>query len=50
MKFNTPENKSHIPSLFYLVLILLLIGLLTSVLARQSISSRFARADKSSAR
>ena len=39
-EFNTPENKFHIPSLFYLALILLLIGLLTSVLARM-ISTRF---------
>ncbi|MBV8955076.1 MAG: phosphate ABC transporter permease subunit PstC, partial [Solirubrobacterales bacterium] len=39
-EFNTPENKLHIPSLFYLALILLGIGLLTSLLARM-IASRF---------
>jgi phosphate transport system permease protein len=38
--FNTPENKLHIPSLFYLALILLVIGLVTSVLARR-IAGRF---------
>lgn len=39
-EFNTPENKLHIPSLFYLALILLVIGLLSSLTAR-TISRRF---------
>ena len=39
-EFNTPESKLHIPSLFYLALILLVIGLATSLLARR-IASRF---------
>jgi phosphate transport system permease protein len=39
-EFTTPENKYHIPSLFYLALILLLIGLATSLLAR-TIARRF---------
>lgn len=39
-EFNTPENKLHIPSLFYLALILLAIGLMTSLIAR-TISRRF---------
>jgi phosphate transport system permease protein len=39
-EFNTPENPLHIPSLFYLALILLVIGLLTSLLAR-TIAGRF---------
>lgn len=38
--FNSPENKLHIPSLFYLALILLVIGLMTSLLAR-AIAGRF---------
>ena len=39
-EFNSPESKLHIPSLFYLALILLVIGLVTSLLAR-TIASRF---------
>lgn len=39
-EFNTPEHKLHIPSLFYLALILLIIGLATSLLAR-AIAARF---------
>lgn len=39
-EFNTPENAFHIPSLFYLALILLVIGLVTSLLARW-IAGRF---------
>jgi phosphate transport system permease protein len=39
-EFNTPEHKLHIPSLFYLALILLVIGVATSLLARL-IASRF---------
>jgi phosphate transport system permease protein len=39
-EFNTPEHKLHIPSLFYLALILLVIGLTTSLIARW-ISRRF---------
>ena len=39
-EFNTPENRLHIPSLFYLALILLVIGLATSLLAR-AIAARF---------
>jgi phosphate transport system permease protein len=39
-EFNTPEHKLHIPSLFYLALILLVIGITTSLLARW-IASRF---------
>jgi phosphate transport system permease protein len=39
-EFNTPENKLHVPSLFYLALILLVIGLVASVLAR-TIAGRF---------
>jgi phosphate transport system permease protein len=39
-EFNTPENKLQIPSLFYLALILLVIGLMTSLLAR-TIAGRF---------
>jgi phosphate transport system permease protein len=39
-EFNSPENRFHIPSLFYLALILLVIGLATSLLAR-TIASRF---------
>jgi phosphate transport system permease protein len=39
-EFVTPENKLDIPSLFYLALILLVIGLATSLLAR-SIAGRF---------
>ncbi len=39
-EFNTPEHKLHIPSLFYLALILLVIGLVTSLLAR-TIARRF---------
>lgn len=39
-EFNTPENKLHIPSLFYCALILLVIGLVTSLLARR-IAGRF---------
>ena len=33
-EFESPENKLHIPSLFYLGLILLVIGLTTSLIAR----------------
>jgi phosphate transport system permease protein len=40
IEFNTPENKLHVPSLFYLALILLVIGLTTSLLARW-IADRF---------
>ena len=40
IEFNTPENAFHIPSLFYLALILLVIGLVTSLLARW-IADRF---------
>jgi phosphate transport system permease protein len=39
-EFNTPEDKLHIPSLFYLAVILLIIGLTTSLLARW-IAGRF---------
>jgi phosphate transport system permease protein len=39
-EFTSPESKLHIPSLFYLALILLVIGLVTSVLARM-IATRF---------
>jgi phosphate transport system permease protein len=39
-EFNTPENKLHVPSLFYLALILLVIELGTALLARK-IASRF---------
>jgi len=39
-EFNTPESKLHLPSLFYLALILLVIGLLTNLLAR-AIARRF---------
>jgi len=39
-EFNSPESHLHIPSLFYLALILLVIGLTTSLLAR-TIASRF---------
>ena len=39
-EFNSPESKLHVPSLFYLALILLVIGLATSLLAR-TIASRF---------
>ena len=39
-EFNTPQNKLDIPSLFYLALILLVIGLVTSLLAR-TIAGRF---------
>jgi phosphate transport system permease protein len=38
--FNSPENKLQIPSLFYLALILLVIGLMSSLLARW-IAGRF---------
>jgi phosphate transport system permease protein len=40
LEFPSPESKLHIPSLFYLALILLVIGLGTSLLARV-IASRF---------
>jgi phosphate transport system permease protein len=39
-EFNYSESRLHIPSLFYLALILLVIGLTTSLLAR-TIASRF---------
>ena len=39
-EFNSPESKLHVPSLFYLALILLVIGLATSLFAR-TIASRF---------
>jgi phosphate transport system permease protein len=39
-EFTTPESKLHLPSLFYLALILLVIGLVTSLLAR-TIARRF---------
>lgn len=39
-EFNTPESKLDIPSLFYLALILLTIGLVTSVVAR-TVAGRF---------
>jgi len=39
-EFTSPESKLHIPSLFYLALILLVIGVATSLLARR-IASRF---------
>jgi phosphate transport system permease protein len=39
-EFTSPESRLHIPSLFYLALILLVIGLVTSVLARM-IATRF---------
>jgi phosphate transport system permease protein len=39
-EFTAPESKLHIPSLFYLALVLLVIGLVTSVLARM-IATRF---------
>jgi phosphate transport system permease protein len=39
-EFNSPESKLHIPSLFYLALILLVIGLITSLIARR-IAARF---------
>ena len=39
-EFNSPESKLHVPSLFYLALILLVIGLITSLIAR-TIAARF---------
>jgi phosphate transport system permease protein len=39
-EFNSPESKLHVPSLFYLALILLAMGLGTSLLAR-AIAGRF---------
>jgi phosphate transport system permease protein len=33
-EFESPESKLHIPSLYYLALILLVIGLTTSAIAR----------------
>jgi phosphate transport system permease protein len=39
-EFNTPEHKLHIPSLYYLAVILLVIGLVSSLLAR-AIAGRF---------
>ena len=39
-EFNTPESPLHLPSLYYLALILLVIGLVTSLLARL-IAGRF---------
>ena len=39
-EFNFSQNRLDLPSLFYLALILLVIGLATSLLAR-SIASRF---------